>query len=390
MKKLAHAGARGEVFADGNRSARLDWVDALRGVAIFVVVAVHVGYGFPAIGRVFIKLVSAGRYGVDLFFVISGFVLYHTYRRLTVRSGQPKRVFLFRRWARLAPLYYLGVWAYGYLLPRMAPCGTASIRDSSLNLLFLNGWGPAPANSVVPGGWSISTEAVFALFFIAVVPWLSSARRAFWCGVITWIVTSQTQALVRAGLVMTVGEGWVERNFEYLPYLHMPTFLAGVWCWHAWNARQASGRTQHPAVRGLCLLAALALLFGRQFGFWPWNDRALFAGGACALAFHAWSAGPRPQELVSPLAYLGRLSYGVYLVHFCIIGLAQTLVVGLMPPATSSMILFAATLLLTLAASLALAGLSWKYLEHPVQVWAGKIGLRDSTQRRDDPSLPPP
>jgi exopolysaccharide production protein ExoZ len=385
VKTHIHAGGRDQM-------ARLDWVDALRGLAILAVIAVHAAYGFPAVGRTFIKLASAGRYGVDLFFVISGFVLYHVYRRLAGRSERPRRIFLFRRWARLAPVYYLGVLAYGclHLPPHSNLSGPVSVRETSMNLLFLNGWVPSRTDFMVPGGWSISAEAAYALFFVAAVPLLSSSRRALFACVFTWIVTRQTLFLVRAGLAAALGREAVAKGFEYVPWSYMPTFVAGVWCWHVWNARQVSGRAQRPEVRWLCLLAALALLFGLSFGFWRWGDRTLLAGSGCALLFYAWSAGPLPQGLVSPLAYLGRLSYGVYLIHFCMLEFAQMLVAGLMPAATSSLVLFAGTLLLTLVASLPLAWLSWNCLEHPVQVWAGKVSLRGSTQRRDAPSISAP
>jgi peptidoglycan/LPS O-acetylase OafA/YrhL len=386
MKMPIHAGEPKDMFANNEPVARLDWIDALRGLAILSVIAVHSAYGFPAVGRAFIKFASTGRFGVDLFFVISGFVLYHVYRRLATRSERPRRIFLFRRWARLAPVYYLGVLAYGclHLPPHSDP---ANARDVSLNLLFLNGWIPLLARSVVPGGWSISAEAAFALLFVAIVPLLSSSRRTFLACVLAWIVTSQTLFLVRMGLVAALGGKAAAGDIEYLPWTYMPKFMAGGWCWHVWNARQASGRAQRPAVRGLCMFVALGLLVGLSFGLWRWGDRTLLAGGACALFFHAWSAGPLPQGLVSPLAYLGRLSYGLYLIHFCTLEFAQMLVVGLMPAATAPLVLFVGTFLLTLAASLPLASLSWKYLEHPVQVWAGEIGLRGSTPRREAPSI---
>lgn len=357
--------------AKNGTPGRLDWVDALRGLAVIAVVVVHVAYGFPALGRTFVMAASAGSYGVDLFFVISGFVLYHTYRRLAERVEKPRRIFLFRRWARLAPVYYAGIVAYGYLqLP--ASDGAANGSSVLLNLFFLNGWVPARANAVVPGGWSISAEAAYALFFMVIVPFLADARRAFLGWVVAWIATSQTRWLLRIAIAAVLGKWAVARDFDYLPWIHLPTFMAGVWCWHVWNRRQETGRALRPAARWFCLSAAAVIVLALPFGVWPGSDRALLAGGGSALAFYAWAAGPLPRRLVLPLAYMGRLSYGIYIIHFAVADLAQMVVVELMPAATPMWILFAGTFLMTFAASLPLAWLSWRYIEKPVQTWAGR------------------
>ncbi|MEW6756106.1 MAG: acyltransferase family protein, partial [Candidatus Latescibacterota bacterium] len=104
-----------------SRRETLDNVQALRGVAVLLVLLFHLHgleSGFVEGVRLLPDLCRAGRGGVDLFFVISGLVMVVSTRGRCGQPGEPRR-FLLRRALRIYPVY----WVYSlltlsvYLLP---------------------------------------------------------------------------------------------------------------------------------------------------------------------------------------------------------------------------------------------------------------------------------
>jgi peptidoglycan/LPS O-acetylase OafA/YrhL len=102
----------------------------------------------------FTTLYNWGLYGVYVFFVISGAVLYYNYRDL-----QDAGPFLLKRFARIAPLYLL------CLVLTMIGKGMAPGWSHVLNVLPTFGFSNPGATGQVAGGWSIGIEfALYALF----------------------------------------------------------------------------------------------------------------------------------------------------------------------------------------------------------------------------------
>ena len=85
---------------------KLAWIQALRGIAVFLVVLTHARYSFSDTPTwpLAEQLLRPGAMGVDLFFVISGFIMVYTTRRLAGTPGEALD-FLVRRFARIWPLY---------------------------------------------------------------------------------------------------------------------------------------------------------------------------------------------------------------------------------------------------------------------------------------------
>lgn len=118
-------------------------VDLARSIAILGVVLVHsIGIGY-------------GRFGVQLFFIISGYLLYDS-----LGSSGIKRFLIFRFW-RLFPLALIFV-IFFY-------AKSFNLKDLVLNFGLLgNIWW---SNNQYPGGWSISNEWIFSLFLPLIVYW---------------------------------------------------------------------------------------------------------------------------------------------------------------------------------------------------------------------------
>ena len=183
----------------------------IRGVAAVVVVAFHlqVTEGASALQGPVQTFVSHGYLAVDLFFVLSGYVMALNYQGLfaTRRRVPDLRKFWLRRFARLYPMYFVGL-AFAWRISSLRPF--IPLPKLFANLAMVQNWGPW--GSINSPSWSISTEAfAYLLFPFAVGPLLYGARR--WAGVATFVAmagvlavaTSQLPAFYREPLSITEG-----------------------------------------------------------------------------------------------------------------------------------------------------------------------------------------
>lgn len=121
---------------------------------------VHFSEPFSGLPDVLAPLAASGARGVQLFFVLSAFTLCLSW----AKSRDSVSAFYVRRLFRIAPMYWLAIFVFGFVLPSQP----TSIIFLVANATFLHGLVPPAFNSVVPGGWSIAVEMTFYLIFPAV------------------------------------------------------------------------------------------------------------------------------------------------------------------------------------------------------------------------------
>ena len=140
----------------------LKGIQCLRGIAAMLVVALHAGiftFGMSETGN--IGVLTLGNAGVDIFFVISGFVMYVS----TLSKEKSPLLFLYERWARIAPLYYLFTVIYVFLL-FLDGSKLPSIADLFTTLAFIP-WVNSISGVAMPVlgvGWTLNYEMIFYLF----------------------------------------------------------------------------------------------------------------------------------------------------------------------------------------------------------------------------------
>jgi len=71
-----------------------------------------------------------------------------------------------------------------------------------------------------------------------------------------------------------------------------------------------------------------------------------------------------------PFSWLGKMSYGLYLLHFLMLGVAQVFALGLLPIETPPIVLFFATFTLTLVFTIPFAWILWVLVEQPLHALA--------------------
>jgi peptidoglycan/LPS O-acetylase OafA/YrhL len=278
-------------------------IQALRAVAALMVVCVHLQV-LAMMGGAPDRLTDAGNAGVDLFFVISGFIMVFT----TGRKPQGSVAFLGSRLRRIAPLYWtvtLAVFAVARLTPSLIQHTPSDFGRLIQSLLFIPALRPdGTVRPVVFVGWTLNFEMAFYVLFAL---GLLAPRR--WIGV-----------LAAAGmLVLDVVWGWAARPASpALAFYTTPMVLefgAGMILGLVWPRLNPPERLAWPLA---AVIAAGFLLMLCAPWLWPHADR-VFAFGLPATAIVAAALALERQGRAARwrwLQALGAASYAIYLSHF--------------------------------------------------------------------------
>lgn len=313
--------------APAPRAERLEALTGFRFLAALVVVLSHLGPppGAPGPIRAFF---ASGYSGVTFFFVLSGFVITHTYAD-HFRGGVDRRTlwaYAVARFARVYPLYLLALLAVTALRGGSGP-GRA---EWWLHALALQAWHPdaAVAYAYNGPGWSISVE----LFLYAAFPpiaWLLLPRlrtRRALLGALVLVaaaLVALTLVFPHARVFPPYGPDSAHRWLYRSPACRLGDFLLGALCARLHRALDGpeDERLRLRLGRGLVLLGALAsvaLMTWPAHFMTPASFDLSYALPAAALvlglALAPSTLGARALAS-APLVLLGEASYGLYLVH---------------------------------------------------------------------------
>jgi len=279
---------------------RVPALDGLRGIAIAAVVTYHATKG---------QIIGGGFFGVDLFFVLSGYLITGLLLRESAETGTIALRRFYRRRARrllpalgsfLAVLGAVGCWAA--VTHRITWGGLAITGVGSLyltNLARLVG-GLGAGGTWIVHLWSLSEEEQFYLLWPVV---LIGALR-------TNATTAQLRVLLGSFLVLSVAaEHTGSSNFDqfyYSPVTHSSPIILG--CLLAITPIRVPGGL---LIGGALFAAALLFASPSTAPYLAWQPVALI--GSALLVAHA--SGNRLLQS-GPLVGLGLISYSLYLWHF--------------------------------------------------------------------------
>jgi exopolysaccharide production protein ExoZ len=283
---------------------KLDSVQHLRAIAALGVVFYHALWnhsGEPS------TLLRMGAAGVDLFFVISGFIMWYT----AASRDEPARTFISKRILRIVPLYWLIttiVLAIVVLRPNLMKSASFDAAHTLASYAFV-AW-PHPKLDrfwpVVVPGWSLNYEMPFYLL-VALSLYVERKWRAL-------LVCSSLAGLVAIGLIAQP---------HSLPAFYtdpiLLDFLYGTLIGVLYTSKIEIGRG--AAIALLCAGIAFFALLGPMSTN---ESRALLWGIPMACVFAGCVNLPAflPNR---PFALLGDASYSIYLTQFCTIGPAVRL-----------------------------------------------------------------
>jgi exopolysaccharide production protein ExoZ len=331
-------------------------IQILRGLAAASVVAFHLG-GMARLRAGFDESATlAGAAGVDLFFVISGFIMIHTTRR-----GLNPRDFLRRRFSRIVPLYALvTLLAYAESLLGAHGGGGEALWRLAAALAFIPSYNSkGEIAPVFEPGWTLHFEAFFYLALALAATIVPRRRLAVLCVLLV--------GAVAAGALLS------PRNGALACWSHplLLEFLAGCLIAHVHATRRWT-----PPPKTAQRTAVLAILFGVSLllfaafhgaGRPHWIDHWRFlVWGAPAAAIVAGFVALERTGVFSRFAgaaLWGERSYALYLTHPFVISAAGLALRG--APDARAVALPAA--LAAFLLSLALAALVHARVERPLQ-----------------------
>ncbi len=337
-------------------------LDGLRAIAVFVVLGYHAG----------IDVFGAGFVGVDLFFVLSGFVVTNAILVEVERTGSVRlRRFYARRIRRLMPaavttivgtcLLYLLVFP---LLQRLEVVG-----DAQASLLYVANWYAisesndyfAVAEDASPflHFWSLAIEEQFYFLFpllvlvlLAAQRWANHRRAA--------LIVLPVLGLASLAAQLTLGGSDASRAY-YGTDARLYQVLVGCTLAYALTNRSAVRiRRWIPALGSFLALAAFGVIATPQIDV-SVSHRGVVAAavaGLLVLALELDVQGPLPRLLARPtILYLGSISYGIYLWHWpVILTVREVTDLGPWPLAIVGAVI-----------ACALASLSYHVLEDPIR-----------------------
>lgn len=311
------------------------------------------------------RVVGYGYLAVDLFFLLSGFILARAYADRP-RTMAGVRGFYLNRVFRIMPLNTVCLFAMLALVTAVGqgywttmPLGVGSFVAA---FFLVQSWGTGSATTWNLPAWSLSAEwlayVVFPLGLLA----LAGVRTR-------GVAAAGTLAALALLVVVMVARG--DATLEHTWLLGLPRcllqFTAGMFLWR-WVALGPPLRTGDAWLAGGAALLAVAIAVPAL------ELAAPFAFGALIVAC---AAGGRWTDRLfgnRVAAFVGEISFSVYLVHFLLVGCfawgAQALSLGLAP--VPARIAYAAA---ALACIYAVAAVTWRFVELPGQA-AGRRWTR--------------
>lgn len=257
-------------------------------------------------------LIDKGAMGVDLFFILSGFILAHVYGPQVEAKTFHWRSFLWARLARVYPLHLaclfamIGLWLIALKMGAPIDAPAFDVSQIPAHLAMVQAWGTVKSDGWNFPSWSISAEwfayitfpATFALaMFFKRIPLVGLA---FAAGVFGFLVA----------VAHSLGMVLVDMTWQGGALRIIPSFLMGIACWRA-------GRTANiPALQAqigvgisLAWIVAAAGLNLTSEILWP---------GLVGLVFFLAETSKHENAALcasKTWVYLGEISFAAYMVH---------------------------------------------------------------------------
>lgn len=304
-------------------STRLDYIDALRGIAILGVILVHTSQEIVGLSPRLFNFCSRGRYGVLLFFIVSALTLFMSINEREKSKSYSTISFYLRRLFRIAPLYYIGVVFYvlldGFSSRYWAPNGITWI-DIMENFFFLHGWTPTSINSVVPGGWSIATEMCFYIFIPFLYNTLKNIKSVS-AAILISIISSQilNQVILKMfSPYYTESNNYLLSSFLYFWFPNqVPIFLFGILLFFLQREYLLVSNKNSRLFSLFFITVSIFFMYGAtHLSYIP--EYFIF-GIAFVILGYSLSLYSNPLFVNKLICFIGNVSFSLYLWHFGVI-----------------------------------------------------------------------
>ena len=358
---------------------KLDYIDALRGLAVLSVLVLHCLHGllenFPGSVK---NIVANGGRGVQLFYIVSAFTIFLSYSKRNQFEKFVDLNFFIRRFFRIAPMYYVAIIYYLFqngLWMRNSFGYDVELNHWSIisNLFFFHGVYPYWLNTVVPVGWSVSIE----VFFYCMIPFLFRRIKTINHAIILFIISLAVGACLSNYILASniIGDRLNAEIFVffYLPN-HLPVFACGIILYFL-ICQPRQSLNINPSLLFLVALLFLGdLATEKRLFMATFTNHILFS---IAFVLLTYALSKRAFTIVvNPVTrYLGKISYSLYLVHMGVLYWIEKLnlsTITAQNSQTATVVEFVMRFVLLSVGSVLLATLFYHVVEVPFQ----KLGKR--------------
>jgi peptidoglycan/LPS O-acetylase OafA/YrhL len=298
--------------------------------------------------QVWLKRLDIFQLSVDLFFMISGFIICHVYKD-RIRTGKEYWDYLSKRFARLYPLHFITLLFITFLayishdiLVRPQVYEKAAFAR---NLLLVNAWFPHQSLSFNIVAWSISVEVFCYLIF----PLGLLLYRRSPLILLPWLVPIAILGFLRPHVSESLSH-W--RLFLAIPEFFFGVGVCGI------QERLPRIRWAGWIISGLFLLSTLLALKGVTM-----THLSLVPAGIFLICVGSKQSNPVSWLLVR-LAALGQLTYSIYMWH-----IPLQFAFRILPALTSSPIAHNGAVVVAYFFLLAFSYISFIYIESPARKW---------------------
>ncbi len=313
-------------------------LDGVRAFSVIAVILYHAGFSW----------MSGGFFGVEVFFVVSGFLITSLLIEERDRAGKVDLwQFWVRRWRRLLPALFtmlavIGVWAVFW---GSAEQHTQMRRDYPWGIFYLANWGQIFSQVAYFSGtptlfrhlWSLAVEEqwylIWPLVFMVIARRPEQDKRRGR----TLVAVS---GAVMVGTAIAYAAGWPTRFFnpftmsmqpvDTTNFLYLSTFTrssglllgaAMAFLWRPWRVieprREKAGRTLDLLAAGGVVLLLFAFVTGHVVEgatyMWMLPMVTLASAAIVGVVVHPWAVGARSVFGAKPMVEIGKRSYGLYL-----------------------------------------------------------------------------
>jgi peptidoglycan/LPS O-acetylase OafA/YrhL len=363
---------------------KLDHIDSLRGVAIIMVIMLHVAQTQPHFVSVINKSFIYGKFGVQLFFFLSAYTLCMSMKQRAEKDAIIK--FYIRRFFRIAPLYYFGIVVY-YLISFIAipghpkpffPHKYYTHFNIVANIFFLHGFVPSANNTIVPGGWSIGAEMLFYLAFPMFFYIYTKTKKLIYLPIAALVIAN----LFTLVMYTKVGAQVFNDTFYYYNiFTQLPVFAVGMYFYFMEKKFKKTSALVNLGCFTVLLLTSFVLFLKIHN-----NKNICLTIAAISFCFlFRWFADQKFH--LKLLNRIGQLSFSMYIFHFLIALPVSFMFTDHLKAYVNPYLLLIACIFITISLSMLISVFSEKVIEKPgIKLGKKLISLYDKKLLKPLPS----